>query len=320
MYKLVLNIHNYSKINIYTDNFEIANEFIKNKYKIMKTIPITDIKLIENEYNPNEKNSMYIITNQINDINYDIKNNLMIVNVNNTKIRILDFIYMILEMFVNDLSNINKYLIHSSCLKYDNDKSILLVGDANSGKSTLAYNLMSKYNMQLISNDHTLIGLDNERLTSFAGTKPLELRYGVIKRYFPEFKELISGCKEEELWKKKIIVNDHVDESKISTSDITWISDIYQMDLCENALSFIKTKDYIDQRLFLYEHLSKQLKGTYNLITGYDYPMPSVETYEKMKELNSQIIEYLKETNVHMCKGSIDDISESMVRKLERKK
>ena len=41
---------------------------------------------------------------------------------------------------------------------------------------------------------------------------------------------------------------------------------------------------------------------------------------EKMKELNSQIIEYLKETNVHMCKGSIDDISESMVRKLERKK
>lgn len=105
----------------------------------------------------------------------------------------------------------------------------------------------------------------------------------------------------------------------ISSNDKTIVSDIYQVDLCEGGNCFLKTKDYIDQRLFMYEHLSKQLKGTYNLITGYDYPMPSVETPEKLKILNNQIKDYLENVNVHMCKGSINELSKAVVKKLEKK-
>lgn len=315
-----LEIYNYSTISIYTTINDVANEFIKNKYRIIKTIPITDIKLenSENEFIDNT-NAMYIMQGNDNTINFDINSNSIFITIKDTKIRVLDYIYMLLQMFANDLSDSEKYLLHSSALKYDDDKSILLVGDANSGKSTLAYNLISNYGMQLISNDHTLIGKEDSVLKTFSGTKTLELRYGVIDKYFDEFKCLLKGTSEEELWSKKIIVNDYIDKNMISSNDKTIVSDIYQIDLCENGNCFLKTKDYIDQRLFLYEHLSKQLKGTYNLITGYDYPMPSIETPEKLQVLNNQIKDYLKIVNVHMCKGSIDELSKVMVKKIEKK-
>lgn len=315
-----LKIHNYSTISIYTTIDDVANEFEKNKYKIIKTIPITDIK-IENSTNEfiDHTNVMYIIHGKENTINFDIDSNSMFITIKDTKIRILDYIYMLLQMFSNDLSNTKKYLLHSSALKYDDNKSILLVGDANSGKSTLAYNFVSNYGMQLISNDHTLIGKEDSVLKTFSGTKPLELRYGVIDKYFSDFQYLIKDTPKEELWSKKIIVNDYIDRNMISSNDKTIVSDIYQVDLCENGNCFFKTKDYIDQRLFLYEHLSKQLKGTYNLITGFDYPMPSVETPEKLQTLNNQIKDYLENVNVHMCKGSIEELSKVMVKKLEKK-
>ena len=321
MKKISFNIYDYSTISIYTNLNEVASEFAKNKYKLMKTIPITDMKIDECEKDliNNNNNSMYILQGQDNTISFDVDSNFIFVTIRGNKIRILDYIYMLLEMFANDLANTNKYLLHSSALKYDNNKSILLVGDANSGKSTLAYNLMSNYDMQLISNDHTLIGQENSVLTTFSGTKPLELRYGVIDKYFPTFRTLISGCTEEELWSKKIVINDYIDANMIASNDKTIVSDIYQVDLCENGSCFLKTKDYIDQRLFLYEHLSKQLKGTYNLITGYDYPMPSIETPERLRVLNDQIKDYLQNTEVHMCKGSIDELSKVMVKKLEKK-
>ena len=315
-----LKIHNYSTISIYTVLDDVANEFLNNKYKVMKTIPVTDIE-VENVATEfiDSRNAMLIMQGKENTINFDINSNSVFITIKDTRIRILDYIYMLLQMFSNDLCNSKKYLLHSSALKYDDNKSILLVGDANHGKSTLAYNLISNYGMQLISNDHTLIGKEDSVLKIFSGTKLLELRYGVIDKYFPDFQYLIEGISEEDLWQRKIIINDYIDKSMISTDDKTIVSDIYQVDLCENGNCFLKTKDYIDQRLFLYEHLSKQLKGTYNLITGFDYPMPSVETPEKLQTLNDQIKSYLENVNVHMCKGSIHELSKVMVKKLEKK-
>lgn len=143
MKRISFNIYDYSIISIYTDLNEVASEFVKNKYKLMKTIPITDMKIDEFEKDLiNNNNSMYILQGQDNTINFDVDSNSIFVTVKGNKIRILDYIYMLLEMFANDLANTNKYLLHSSALKYDDNKSILLVGDANSGKSTLAYNLM----------------------------------------------------------------------------------------------------------------------------------------------------------------------------------
>lgn len=320
MKRIKLNIHNYSTINIYSDIDEVIFEFEKNKYKISKTIPITEMKIEEIGYRHIGKyNSLLIFKGDNNNINYDIKENNVWVTINNTNIRVLDYIYILLEMFSNDLLNEKKYLIHSSSLKYDDNKSILLVGEGNSGKSTLACNLILNYDMKLISNDHTVIGLEDNLLKTFGGTKPLEIRYGTINKYFSNFSHLMSDISEKDLWRKKIIVNDHIDNKLIANNDKSIVTDVFQIDLCENGNAFIETKDYIDQRLFLYEHLSKQIKGTYNLITGFDYPMPSVESIENLKILNEQIKCYLNNTDVHICKGSLNEISKIMVKKLEKK-
>lgn len=318
MKKIAFSIHHYSTISIYTDIDEVYREFCKNQYKILKTIPITNVSVEETGI-IGKNNSICIVRGSNNSVNFDVDNNFIFVTIDNDKIRVLDYTYMLLEMFANALANSKRYLLHSAALKYDDDKSIMLVGDANSGKSTLAYYLMQKYGMQLISNDHALIGEEKGSLMTFSGTKPLELRYGVIDKYFPQFRYLLGNATAEDLWSKKIVINDYLGQELIAPDDKTTVSDIFHVDLCEGGVCFLKTKDHIDQRLFLYEHLSKQLKGTYNLITTYDFPMPTIETLERLKTLDSEIKRYLETVEVHTCKGSIDDISEVMVKKLERK-
>lgn len=319
MKRIKLSILNYSTICIYSDNLSVIGEFEKSKLKIMKTLPVTSV-MIEDcpETGNNLENAMLIVQGFENAISFHTDKNLAIVTIRSDQIRILDFIYILLEMFVNDLSNKSKYLLHSSALQYDDGKSILLVGSANAGKSTLAYHLITRYNMKLISNDHTLIGQEESLLKTFTGTKPLELRCGVIDRYFPELRPLIQDIKEEEWWDKKTIVDDYMDKTSIASDCPTVVSDIFQIDLCENGSCFLKTRNSIDQRLFLYEQLSKQLKGTYNLITGFNYPMPSIETADKLKELNDQITCYLQNVQVHMGKGTLTELSKQMVKKLEK--
>jgi len=320
MYEIMLGINNYANVSVYSDIDNIIDLFKSNMNKVVKTIPITDVSIrLVKDYEIDNKNSMFILLGKEKCIKYDIVSNVAVVNINSEEVRLLDMVYVLLLMFCKALNDDNKYLVHSSALKYDNNKSIVLIGDANAGKSSLAYNLMEKYGMQLISNDHTVIGIHDSLLHTFGGTKIMDLRYGAIMEYFPHLSKYIDINNCSDLWGKKMIVSDYISDSLISKDDNTIVTDVFQISLSRGGNAFVKTKDYIDQRLYLYEQLSRQLKGTYNLIPEFDYPMPSIETDEMLDKLNKNIVLALNNTNVHMCQGPLDELSKKMVKKIEKR-
>ena len=105
-----------------------------------------------------------------------------------------------------------------------------------------------------------------------------------------------------------------------ATNKTRHVTDIFQINLLgrDSEESFISTKNCVDQVLYLYEQLSKQIKSTYNLITGFDYPMPSFETEDNLLMLYNDIKIALNDTEVHMAKGSLDGISKRLVKLLEK--
>jgi len=323
MYRIKLSILNYSEIIIYTDLKHIVEILKNNLNKLSKTIPVTNIEIeeifVQTEFPIINKNQLFLLNNEKKYIKFYKEDNITYMFSPESEMRFPDLVYVLLHMFCNDLLNKRKYLTHSSALKYDTNKSIVLIGDANAGKSSLAFKLMDDYGYKLIANDHVLLGIDDGKLSTFTGTKELEMRLGVINQNFPKLMSKINVNKNDDLWQKKIIINNYIDSSMLSKNDNTIVTDIFQINVIEGGSAFIKTKEHVDQLLYLYEQISKQIKGTYNLITGFGYPLPSLENSQYLNELYNDVKVALNETEVHMAKGTLNDLSKQMVKKLEKK-
>lgn len=322
MYKIELDILDLSKIYIFTD-LNSVYETIKNRPdKLTKTIPITNININKTdkvEMYKYKYNTIILLDGFVKNMFYNKEDNITFMVSPDDDMRFPDLVYTLIVMFANNLIEQRKYLIHSSAIKYDDDKAIILTGDANSGKSSLAFKLMDTYGYKLISNDHTLIGLENDKLTAYTGTKELEMREGILKDSFNDYFVKLGLENDKDVWSRKLIINDSIPQDLISTDDKAIVTDIFQIDIISRGKSFIKTKEYVDQRLYLYEQLSKIIKGTYNLITGFSYPMPSIESYDRMCKVDEDVRNTLLNTEIHMAKGTLNGVSKEMVKVLAKK-
>lgn len=317
IFEIKLNIKEYATIRVYTSSEKIKDKLIDEKSSIRRTIPITNATSSSVE----ESSICYFDSIIITDINkkqmhYDKDYNVSILNISENEIRFPDLIYISLAMFSNVLSRQQKYLLHSSSLLHPSNTGFVLVGDANAGKTSLAYELMSKHNCKLISNDHSVIGFENGKAMILGGTKEIQMRLGAIELYFPELYEQIN-MESDDKWNKKIIVNDYVNQDLIlsNASDNAELTNVFSISTSKSGKSFLRKKDDVDQFLFLYESMSKIIKGTYNYITGFDYPMPSMETEKNLLELSDLCKIITKQCDVCEAKGSIDELANVLVKK-----
>ena len=318
MFQIKFKVENYAEINFYTDIEKVKDLILIESQKITKTIPITDIEVFHvDKSNINMKDALIIKSGSEKKLEYDKDSNAAIVSINDD-LRLFDITYILLEMFENSLIRNKKYLVHSSALKYDDDKSILLLGDANAGKSSLAYSLMNDYGMKLISNDHTLVGFENNKLKTYAGTKLLEMRNGIILEKFPNLLDKVIINKDNNIWNNKTIINKYIDKNLFSNNDITHVTDVFQISVTNGGDAFLQTKDHYDQRLILYQRICDELKGNYNLILGFDYPMPSLESFEVLNSINNDIKGCLANTEVHIASGPIKQLTKKMVNQIEK--
>ncbi len=323
MYRINLKIYNMASINLYTTFENIKNIFSDYNCSIKRTIPISSISIssIENQAISYEKDSIIIEKFDKKHMKYDREKNIAFIFAKEEEIRFLDLVYIILPMFSNVLQRENKYLIHSSALKYNDDSSILLVGNANSGKTSLAYELIDKYDFKLISNDHSIIGIEDNRIKIYAGTKEIQMRVGAIKLYFPElYKKVLSENLvniSKDIWDQKIIINKYLNSDNISSyeNDYSTVTDMYSLDICNDGNTYIRKKEPIDQLLFIYENISRIIKGTYNYITGFNYPMPSIENEEILQKLANNCKLMMENCNIYEGKGDIDAFSKKLVKK-----
>lgn len=315
-----INLHiNHHVVTLYTNIDSVKDCFQNQPQKITKTIPITEITIIETDHIKEDKNFLYLADAENKWMRFNKEKNIAWLSCPKESLRIPDLVYILLGMFSNLLKEENQYLVHSSVLKYDQEHSMMLIGEANSGKTSLAYNLIRNHHCNLISNDHAIVGFEDNHIKTYGGTKELELRGGIIKALFPELKKYLKE-NQDDLWDQKIIVNDFLQEEGHHYENESIITDIFQISTVDKAATFIRKKDKIDQLLYLYEQFSKNIKNGYGLITGFGYPLPSVETEDSMQYLYKSINQSLPNTEVHLAKGNIDDLAKEMVKQLWKRK
>ena len=122
----------------------------------------------------------------------------------------------------------------------------------------------------------------------------------------------------EDKWNKKIVVNEHIDPSLIldSSNDKAPLTNVFSISTAGNGDSFIRPKDRIDEFLFMYESMSKIVKGTYNYITGFDYPMPSMEDEQTLFQLSNLCKTITEECEVSEAKGSVNGLAKVLVKRI----
>lgn len=320
MYEIKLNIKDYATLNVYTSSKNLKDKLIDIKSSIKRTIPITNAswKMVDKK-NINYHDSIIINESCNKKMSYDKEDNLAILNAKSDDIRFPDLVYISLSMFSKMLARQQKYLLHSSSLVHPSSNGFVLVGEANAGKTSLGFELMTKYNCKLISNDHSIIGVEEGTPKILGGTKEIQMRLGAIELYFPELYKNID-IESDDKWNKKLVVNDIIDSSLIlnESNDEAFLSDVYSINTYSYGNTFIREKDKIDQFLYLYECMSRIIKGTYNYITGFDYPMPSVEDEKTLYELSALCKTIVEKSSVYDSKGSVKGLAKELVRKYER--
>lgn len=320
IYEIKLDIKDYATLNIYTNSEIIKGKLMSRNTSITRTIPITNITCKEVSRNDIcYKDAIVIIDSGKKWMYYEKKYNVSVLNANENDIRFPDIVYVSLAMFSRILARKEKYLLHSSSLVHPSNKGFVLVGDANAGKTSLAYELMSKHGCKLISNDHSIIGVEDGKPMILGGTKEIQMRLGAIELYFPTLYEKINRTSPDK-WNEKLVVNDFIDSGLIlpSSNDKSLLTNVFSINTTSEGEPFIRQKDSIDEFLFLYESMAKIIKGTYNYITGFDYPMPSMEDEQTLAHLSNLCKTIVKDSSVCEAKGSIDGLAKTLVKKYEK--
>ena len=307
MKKFVLEIKGLSKLYIYTDIEKIITKFERSE-NITKTIPCV-IKYLGDFSNIIEdRNYISIINHNNNIVKIDKEKNTALILTLKDKFFFPDLIYLAIGMFANDLQQSNYYFVQSSVVKYDQDHSIMLLGDPNSGKTSMAYSLMKEYGYSLVANDNVLIN-DNKTI---CGTKNMQMRYGAMKLYFKEIlpyidPSLINQNKDD--WDIKIFVDDYLRKNGFMQSNSSIITDIYNISTYENGNSFIRMRDDVDKTLIIYEHITKQIRSNRYVLLSMGYPIPSFENEDYMIKRYASAKRIADNVNLYDAKGTIKSLT-----------
>ena len=314
-YRIDMYIKDFAKLSIYTNYDSIKNKIFENHSSIKRTIPITNVELSQDIDEIDIRDSIVIEQSSIKHMIYNNELNHSRLYCNEEEVRFPDIIYVCLAMFSKVLSKNNKFLLHSSSLIDQNGNGIILVGEANAGKTTLAYELMTKHNFKLISNDHSVIGLINNIPYLLGGTKDIQMRLGSFIKYHPEVSSQFI-TPDVNIWQKKLVINNYIDLTNILNpdNDNCVIKDVYSISTMNDGDGFIEKKPRVDEFLFLYESLSRIIKGTYNYITGFDYAMPSMESKEIINNLANLCNIMADNCSVYDAKGSTDYLVRKLIK------
>lgn len=150
--------------------------------------------------------------------------------------------------------------IHAAAVE-SNGKAILLLGKAGAGKTSLTLSLCRNHKARLIGNDIVKVGLVDEAVIAFAGSKYFFLRQESIKRNIPDLLSLFPKS-EKDPWTHKI----HCLPDKLGIvvcTDPIPIKKSYQVHVDETMDKLYVTKaNKIDTGLHLNENMSRYIRGT----------------------------------------------------------
>ncbi|NMA50241.1 MAG: hypothetical protein GX951_00095 [Mollicutes bacterium] len=306
---------------LFLDNNQIAMNIKENTNKITKTIPceviymgqVTEVDILENY--------IHLIDSSVSKIYIDKNNNTSVIMLPSKKLFFPDIVYLALCMFANFFQSENKYFLQSSVVKYDDEKSIMFIGEPNSGKTTLSVKLALTGNWDLISNDNVLVKMNEKSLNSIAGTKSVQLRLGGIKMFFPNLLPLINEkdkLNSRNEWDIKIYIDHILKNEGVSYADKSNISDIYFISTNQSNTLSIRDRELIDKKLLIYEQLTKQIRSNRYVFTSLAYPLPSFENEQYLLERYKMAESIATNVGIYELKGDVDKAVYQLRKKYEK--
>lgn len=285
---------------------------------------ISDIPLLK--YFLNKKNFMEFYNAQVIEDSLDIQYTVIYRDVNNEEPLIVDNNKMIINYPKENLTeSIILYMgfhflekqfgekgmcsCHSACIS-KNGEATLLIGEAGSGKTSLAVNLCNDYGYSLVSNDMTLIGSEENEIYVYGGTKFLNLRYLSVESNMPFLKYLFNN-ESKDSWTNKISImaTDIGIDEEYGTLPIKNILFVHVDNRTEFKLS---NGASWRNNFLLYQNTSSHIRGSAaTFIDNRGYPIAYIppfdtkEIYDKRKKLLNLIND---NKNYYYVSGSLNDI------------
>ncbi len=278
MEKFILSIME-KRINFYTDS-KLCISALKSGEKVLKTIPC-EIKHIGFFTIVEENKDLIVYTNSnTKSVKINQINNLAFLTGKEEELFFPDLVYLALCMFARIFQEENKYFLQASTVKYDDENSLMFIGDPGSGKTTTSYLLAKNTGGSLVSNDNVLVGYDSTFKT-YRGTHLVQMRLGAIKLFC---KELLPNLNipqtDKNEWDIKIYIDELLKNMNFNFSNESNVKKIYFLNSVPNANATIRQREQIDKLLLMYEHLTKQIRSTRYALTSFDTPIPSFEIEE----------------------------------------
>lgn len=319
MEKYIIDVNGISQLALYTDIESINLKMHNSMEALTKTIPARIVFC--GEVSNLTECSNYITIFEFNKKIINVNKDLNIANLFSPQDEFFfpDFVYLAIGMLANDLQRKGCYFLQSSVVKYNDSNSIVLLGDPNAGKTSMAYNLMKNNNYKLIANDNVLVNVENGKLKTLCGTKTMQMRYGGIKLYFPEILPNViieEEDKNRDVWDIKVYVDDYLRDNGFQYDDNSIVTDIYNISTFKSGDTFIRNRERIDEILLIYEHLTKQIRSSRYALTGFDFPLPSFEDKKYLQDRYNMAKEICENTHIYEARGTIDELSKMLVKRL----
>ena len=218
---------------------------------------------------------------------------------------------------------------HAACVE-KNGNAILFLGRSGSGKTTLTINLGINYGYNLVGNDRVVIGLRNDNVYVFDGTKYILMRYESIKRNLPflltyfENQLKSTGYNSKDSWLLKQSVFPEL--LNISSSDSipkkVVKSYIIHIDESQKFL-FRQSGDNPTNRLFLNEIFSMYIRGIYTTFSDKNFHaqgyIPSYDTEDYYNKRIALINKIMKDTDLEYISGKLQTVSQYIDESFENK-
>lgn len=286
----------------YISDIPLLNYFLNNK----KFMEFYNAQIIEDSP---DINHTIIYRDVDNEQSLIVDNNKMIINYPKEKLTESIILYMGFHYLEKQFGEKGMCSCHSACIS-KNGEATLLIGEAGSGKTSLAVNLCNDYGYSLVSNDMTLIGSENDEIYVYGGTKFLNLRYLSVESNMPFLKYLFDN-QNKDSWTNKISVmaSDIGIDEEYETLPIKNILFIH----VDNRAEFkVSNGDSWRNNFLLYQNTSSHIRGSAaTFIDNRGYPIAYIppfetkETYDKRKKLLNLINE---NQNYYYVSGSLNDV------------
>ena len=218
-------------------------------------------------------------------------------------------LYAAAGLFEKQYALKSRFTCHSACVEKDGQATLFL-GDAGAGKTSLALRLCLDKGYNLLSNDQTVIGLKNDKLYTFAGTKFINFRYLSVKNNLPDLLYVFDGVDVKDEWSFKKTV--HARDIGIGLTNEAIIKKVYWVHATGARQLKVNTANSFGNNIKPYQNLSSHIRGaatTFHDKKGNQIGfMPSLETM-RTDNNKKDVIEKIKNLDDYTSlSGGLNDI------------